>query len=138
MIANNIRLADNTVLLANTEGELQRQIDKVNESCTAFGLDLHARKTKVMAMEKQPRTELTIKSNGIALEQVNKYKYLGTLTTADSSCIQKIRRRLRIAKKSFWELKELMKSNVNMNTKKRLINTYMFPYIYVFMVRHEQ
>ena len=126
MAINNIRFADDTVLLAGTEEELQRQIDKVNESCTAFGMELNAKKTKVMVMEKQPGTEVTIKSNGIALEQVNKYKYLGTLIAADSRCIQEIKRRIGIAKRSFWELKELMKSNVNMKTKKRLLNTYIF------------
>ena len=126
MAINNIRFADDTVLLAGTEEELQRQLDKVNESCTAFGMELNAKKTKVMVMEKQPGTEVTIKLNGIALEQVNKYKYLGTLITADSRCIQEIKRRIGIAKRSFWELKELMKSNVNMKTKKRLLNTYIF------------
>ena len=45
-------------------------------------------------MEKQPGTEVTIKSNGTALEQVNKYKYLGTLITADLRCIQEIKRRI--------------------------------------------
>ena len=89
-------------------------------------MELNARKTKVMVMEKQPRPELTIMSNGIVLEQVNKYKYLGTLIAADARCIQKIRRRIAIARKSFWELKELMKSNVNMKTKKILINACIF------------
>ena len=112
-------------MLAGTEEEL-RQLDKVNESCTAFDMELNAKKKKVMVMEKQTGTEVTIKSNGIALEQVNKYKYLGTLITADSRCIQEIKRRIGIAKRPFWELKELMKSNVNMKTKKRLLNRYIF------------
>ena len=123
---NNIQFADDIVLRANTEEDLQRQIDKVNESCTAFGMELNAKKIKVMVMEKQPGTKITIKSNGIALEQVNNYKYLGTLITEDTRCIQEIKRRIGIAKKSFWELKELMKSNVNMMTKKRLLNSYIF------------
>ena len=63
VIINNIRLADDTVLLANIE-DLQRQIDKVNESYTASGMQLNAKKTKVMVLEKQPGTEITTKSNG--------------------------------------------------------------------------
>ena len=74
MAIYNIRFADDTVLLAGTEEESQRQLDKVNESCTAFGMELNAKKTKAMVMEKHPGTEVTIKSNGKALEQVNKYK----------------------------------------------------------------
>ena len=81
-------------MLANTEEDLQRQVDKVNESCAAFGMELNAKKTKVMVMDKQPGTKTTIKSNGIALEQVNKYKYLGTLITADARCMQEIKRRI--------------------------------------------
>ena len=126
VVINDIRFADDTVLLANTEEDLQRQIDKVNESCAAFGMEVNAKKTKVKVMEKQPGTKITIKSNGIALEQVNKYKYLGTFITADTRCMQEIKRRIGIAKKSFWELKELMKSNVNMKTMKRLLNRYIF------------
>ena len=50
VVINNIRFADDTVLLANTEEDSQRQVDKVNESCAAFGMELNAKKTKVMVM----------------------------------------------------------------------------------------
>ena len=125
MTINNIRFADDTVLLASTEGELQRLLDKINESCKAYGMELNAKKTKVMVIEKQPGTKIVIKSNGVTLEQVKQYKYLGTLITEDAKCLQEIKRRIGIAKKSFWELKELMKCNINMNTKKRLLKTYI-------------
>jgi len=46
-------------------------------------MKLNLKKTKVMVMEKQPGTEIILKSNGVALEQVNKYKYLSTLSTED-------------------------------------------------------
>eukprot|EP00794_Sanderia_malayensis_P016412 gene16412-18047_t len=130
MIINNIRFADDTVLLASTEEDLQRLIDKINESCTAYGLEFNAKKTKVMVMEKQPGTKVVIKSNGVALEQVKQYKYLGTLITEDAKCLQEIKRRIGIGKNSFWELKEIvMKSNINMNTKKRLLKTYIISLI---------
>ena len=77
LVLNNIQFVDDTVLLANTEEDLQRQIDKANESCAVFGMELNAKKTKAMAMEKQPETKVTVKSKGIALEQANKYKYTG-------------------------------------------------------------
>ena len=75
-------------------------------------------------MEKQLGTKMLIKSNGIALERVN--KYLAALIKADTRCIQEIKRRIGIAKKSFWELEEVMKSNVNMKTNKRLLHSYIF------------
>ena len=94
MVINNIRFADVTVLLATTDEDLQRQVDNVNEICAAFGLELNAKNAKVIVMEKQPGTKMTIKSNGIVLEQVNKYKYLGTFITADTRCMQEIKRRI--------------------------------------------
>ena len=109
MVINSIQFADDTVLQANTAEDLQRQVDKVNESCAACGMELNVKKTKVMVMEKQPGTKITINSIGMALEQVNKYRYLGTLITADTRCMQEIMRGIGIGKKPFWELKELMK-----------------------------
>ena len=44
MAINNIRFADDTVLLASTEEELQRLHDKINESCKAYGMELNAKK----------------------------------------------------------------------------------------------
>ena len=56
-----------------------------------------------MVIEKQPGTKIVIKSIGVTLEQVRQYKYLGTLVTEDAKCLQEIKRRIGIAKKSFWE-----------------------------------
>jgi len=56
-------------------------------------MELNVKNTKVMVMEKQPGTKITIKSNRITLEQVNKEKYVGTLITADTRYIQEIKRR---------------------------------------------
>ena len=67
-----MQFADDTVLLANTEEDLQREFDWVNETCTIFDIELNVKKTKVLVMEKQPGMKITIKSNGIALEEVNK------------------------------------------------------------------
>ena len=60
MIINNTGFADDTVLLAGTEEELQRYLDKINESCKAYGVELNAKKTKVMVVEKQPGTKIVI------------------------------------------------------------------------------
>ena len=94
MIINNIRFADDTVLLATKEEELQRLIDKINKSCKDYGMELNAKKTKVMIIEKQPGTKIVIKLNGVTLEQVKQYKYLGTLITEDAKYLQEIKRRI--------------------------------------------
>ena len=57
MIINNIRFAGDTVLLASTEEELQRLIDKMNESCTAYGMELNAKKGQSYGHRKTARYE---------------------------------------------------------------------------------
>ena len=52
---------DDTVLLAGAEEDLQRIIDRINESCTVYGMELNAKRTKVLVMEKQPGTKTVIK-----------------------------------------------------------------------------
>ena len=74
MIISNMQFADDTVLLTSIEKDLQRLIDKINESCATYGIELNAKKTKVMIMEKQPGTEILVKSDGIPLEQVTQYR----------------------------------------------------------------
>ena len=75
---------------------------------------------------KTTRKENNNKVEWVALEQENKYKCIGTFITADTRCIQEIKRRIGIAKKSFRESKGFMKSNVNMNIKEWLLNSHIF------------
>ena len=52
-----MQVADDTLLLANTEEDLQRQIDELNESCTAFGMELSVKKDKGYGNGKRTRNE---------------------------------------------------------------------------------
>ena len=76
---NNIRYADDTVLIADNENELQEMLDK--------------KKTEVMVISKKNCTPTcNIVMNGTVLKQVNKFNYLGSLITSDGRCINEIKR----------------------------------------------
>ena len=79
-IINNVRYADDIVLIATSPDDLQKLLDNVDEVTRKFGLEISTRKTKVMtaANEKIP---LHIHCNGELLEEVERFCYLGSVST---------------------------------------------------------
>ena len=76
---NNLRYADDTVLLAETEEELQRLVDAVKEGSLKFGLEMNTKKTKTMIIRRDINdgSKIEIKVDGETLEQVDSYQYFG-------------------------------------------------------------
>src|SRR2546425_1165747 len=64
--------------------------------------------------------------NNVPLEQVTRFKYLGSRITEDARSDEDIRARVRIAKAAFWENKELMRSNIRLSIKMKIVNCYVF------------
>jgi len=123
----NIRYADDTVLLAESEDELHGMITKLCDSCANYGMSLNAKKTKVMLIRKGNEDHaVDIKAEGTRLEEVEEYKYLGQWITADGRCLEEVKRRIGRAKSEFWELKELIRKDLNIKLKKRILETYIF------------
>ncbi len=123
---SNIRYADDTAILASSEEMLQQMVNDVNEVCKVYGMSLNAKKTKVMAISRNRVNRVKIKINGCQLEQVKQYQYLGSLITEDGRCLEEIRRRINIAKSAFWDNKEVMRRNVDIKLKLRLLKCYVF------------
>ena len=82
-----IRYADDTVILADSEQNLQRILNNIIRECKDFGMKLNGKKTKVMVIEKKPQTRIKIIVNRKQLEQVKDYRYLGTNISDDGRCI---------------------------------------------------
>jgi len=64
--------------------------------------------------------------NGVLLEQVADYKYLGSWITEDGRCEKEVKTRIDMAKEAFWQHKELMRGNLRISTKKIIIECYVF------------
>ena len=73
-------------------------------------MSLNVNKTKVMVMSREGNVQCEIKLNQVVLEQVNRYKYLGSWITEDVRCESEIVARIAMAKTAFWQNKKLVKS----------------------------
>ena len=87
---NNLRYADDTTLMAESEEELKSLLMKVKEESERVGLKLNIKKTKIMASG--PITSWQI--NGETLETESDFIFLGSKITADGDCSHEIKRHL--------------------------------------------
>ena len=94
---NNLRCADDTVLIAQSEQALQNMLDTVVAASEKIGLTLNISKTETLTISKkfQPLLALTCKihSCGVQVKQVDKFNYLGYLITSDGKCATEIHKR---------------------------------------------
>ena len=125
---NNLRYADDTVLLAESEEELQKLVDAVKEGSLKFGLEMNTKKTKMMIIRRDVNdgSKVEIKVDGVILEQVESYQYLGQLITEDGRCEKDIRRRISIAKTNFLKMKNVLTTKkLSMKTRKKILYCYI-------------
>ena len=113
---NNLRYADDTTLVAESEEEPNSLLMKVKES-EKVGLKLNIQKTKIMVS--RPITSWEI--DGETVETVSDFIFLGPKITADGDCSHEIKRRLVLGRKVMTNLDSMFKSrNITLPTKVRL------------------
>ena len=111
---NNLRYADDTTLMAESEEELKSLLMKVKEESEKAGLKLNIQKTKIMAS--RPITSWQI--DGETVETVADFIFLGSKITAGSDCSQEIKRRLLLGRKVMTNLDSMLKSrDITLPTK---------------------
>ena len=103
---NNLRYADDTTLMAESEEELKNLLMKVKEESEKADLKLNIQKTKVMASG--PITSWEI--DGETLETVSDFIFGGSKITADGDCSQEIKGRLLLGRKVMTNLDSILKS----------------------------
>ena len=103
---NNLRYADDTTLMAESEEELKSCLMKVKEEGEKVGLKLNIQKMKIMASD--PITSWEI--DGKAVETVSDFIFLGSKITADGDCSQEIKRCLLLGRKVMTNLDNISKS----------------------------
>ena len=100
-VINNLRYADDTVILAETEDELQHQMDIVVQESEQKGLFLNIAKSYTMVFSKSSSIPTCqIKVHGKPLEQVNSFVYLGSVFTSDGRCEKEVKRRMELLSRS--------------------------------------
>ena len=101
---NNLRYADDTTLLAESEEELKNLLMRAKEESEKFGLKVNIQKTKIMASG--PITSLQI--NGETVETVAEFIFLGCKITADGDCSHEIKRHLLLGRKVMTNLDSIL------------------------------
>ena len=103
---NNLRYADNTTLMAESEEELKSLLKKVKEESEKAGLKLNIQKTKIMTSS--PITSW--QTDGKTMETVADFIFLGSKITADGDCSHEIKRYLLLGRKAMTNLDSILKS----------------------------
>ena len=128
---NNLRYADDTTLLAESEKELKSLLMKVKEESENVGLKFNIQKTKIMASG--PITSWQI--DGETAETVADFIFLDSKITAEDDCSHEIERRFLLGKKVVANLDSILKSrDITLTTKVHVIKAMVFP---VVMYGHE-
>ena len=123
---NNLRYADDTTLMAESEEELKSLLMKVKEESEKFGLKLNIQKTNVMASG--PITSWDI--DGETVETVSDFTFWGSKITADGDCSHEIKRHLLLGRKVMINLDSILKSrDITLPTKVRLVKAMVFPVV---------
>ena len=120
---HNLRYADDTTLMAESEEELKSLLMKVKEESEKVGLKLNIQKTKIMASG--PITSCQI--DGETMETVSDCILGGSQITADGDCSHEIKRRLLLGRKVMTNLDSIFKSrDVTLPTKVCLSRLWFF------------
>ena len=123
---NNLRYADDTTLMAESEEELQSLLMKVKEESEKVGLKLNIQKTKIMASS--PITSWQI--DGETVETVRDFILGGSKITEDGDCSHEIKRHLFLGRKAMTNLDSLLKSrDMTLPIKVCLVKAMVFPVV---------
>ena len=123
---NNLRYADDTTLMAESEEELKSLLMKVKQESEKVGLKLNIQKTKIMSSG--PITPSQI--DGETMETVTDFIFLGSEITADGDCSHEIKRCLLLGRKVMTNLDSIFKSrDITLPTKIRLVKAMVFPVV---------
>ena len=123
---NNLRYADDSTLMAESEEELESLLMEVKEESEKVGLKFNIQKTKILASS--PITSWQI--DGETMETVADFIFLGSKITEDGDCSHEIKRCLLLGRKAITNLDSIFKSRDSiLPTKVRLVKAMVFPVV---------
>ena len=123
---NNLRYADDTTIMAESEEELKSLLMKVKEESGKVGLKLKIQKTKIMTSSFITSWQI----DGEIEETVTDYIFLGSTITADGDHSHEIKRRLLLERKLMPNLESILKNRyISLPTKVHLVKAVVFPVV---------
>lgn len=126
---NNIRYADDTVLIAENMHDLQQLVDKIGEQSKSMGLNINTKKTKFMIISRNPNMHRNaiITFNATPLERVDKFKYLGVWLSEDWTSDREIKCRIEQARQAFLKFRRVLTCpDFDLNLRLRFVKCYIW------------
>ena len=125
---NNVRYADDTVIIADSAEKLQELVSAINDASEEKGLRINKAKTECMVVSKRSGPiDCRIEINQEIIKKVQEFQYLGSVLTSDARCCTEIRRRIGIGKTAFRKMKNVLtNSRISIETRKRAVKTYVW------------
>ena len=123
---NNLRYADDTILMAESEEELKSFLMKVKVESEKVGLKLNIQKTKIMASSPIISWEI----EGEKVEEVTDFLFLSSKITVDDDCNHEIKKHLLLGRKAMTNLGSILKSrDITLPTKVHITKAMVFPIV---------
>ena len=123
LFINDLRYADNTTLMAESEEELKSLLMKVKEESKKVGLKFNIQKTKIMASYPNTSWQIDVET----MKMVTDFIFLGSNITVDSDCSHEIKRHLLLGRKAMANLDTILKSrDITLSTKVHLVKLWFF------------
>lgn len=127
---NNLRYADDTVVIANDPMELQNMMDSIVEHSRNYGLSMNIKKTKTMVFAKSPKN-ISLKIDGIEVEQVSSIRYLGIKLNERCNIREEIYGRIEQARRIFLDMRNLFtRSHLSLKTRIRMLRCYVLSVLF--------
>ena len=121
---NNLRYANDTTLMAESEEELKSLLMRVKEETEKVGLKLNIQKTKIMASSAITLWQIDRENE----ETVSDFTFLGSEITSDGDCSHEIKRHLLFGRKAITDLDSVLKSrDIILPTKVHIVKAMIFP-----------
>ena len=123
---NNLKYADDTTLMAESEEELGNLLMKVKEESKKAGLTLNIQKTRIMSSSPIPSWDIDEETR----ETGTDFIFFGSKITADGDCSHEIKRPLLLGRKAMTKLESILKSwHITLLTKVCLVKALVFPVV---------
>ena len=125
-LLKDVRFADDQGMLAGSEVGLQRLMDGLMAAAKKYDMKINVKKTKVMKISRKGDGVINIFVDGQKVEQVMKFKYLGSWITADGRCEVEVKTRISMAKDAFCKRKQLLTQKMSRSVTKMIIKTVIW------------
>lgn len=128
---NNLRYADDTILLAENMSDLQEMLNNVTKTSRQYGLTLNIKKTKYMVVTKEDSSPEKLYVERQELERVEKCNYLGTNVNCFGDYTNEVRIRVEKARAAFVKMKKMLCCrDLSLELRTRMLRCYVFSILY--------